>query len=119
MENSSEGLNIAKMVTLPRLKVFDQELSEFEETHEYVNKYPIVDKNTYVGIEIETENVSTFRHESPYWSMVEDGSLRNSGREFITPPIRAWRVERALSQLFTREINRQLNSQNVPLFMFT
>lgn len=105
MENSSEGLTIAKMVTLPRLKVFDQELSEFEETHEYVNKYPIVDKNTYVGIEIETENVSTFRHESPYWSMVEDGSLRNSGREFITPPIRAWRVERALSQLFTREIN--------------
>ena len=40
--------------------------------------------------------------------MIEDGSLRNNGREFITPPIRAWRVEHALVQLFTNELNSDI-----------
>ena len=108
MEDSSEDLTIAKMVQLPRLKVFDQELASWEETNLYKNKYPIVDKNTYIGIEVETENVKRFNQHSPYWRMIEDGSLRNSGREFITPPIRAWRVEHALVQLFDHELNSDI-----------
>lgn len=108
MEDSSEDLTIAKMVQLPRLKVFDQELASWEEVNQYKNKYPIVDKNTYIGIEVETENVKRFNQYSPYWRMIEDGSLRNSGREFITPPIRAWRVEHALVQLFNHELNSDI-----------
>lgn len=90
---------------LPRLKVFDAELTAFEESNPYNNLFPIVDKNTYVGLEMEIENVECFVHNgSPYWRLTEDGSLRNHGYEFITPPIRAWRVEHALHQLLTKQI---------------
>lgn len=97
------------MVSLPRLKVYDLELQEWEEKNSYQNILPIVDKNTYIGIEVEVENVHVFKQTSPYWRMIEDGSLRNSGREFITPPIRAWRVERALTQLFNIELNQDID----------
>lgn len=65
----------------------------------------MVDKNTYLGVEVEIENVRTWLGVSPYWTMIEDGSLRNSGREFITPPIKAWRLEHALETLYNKEIN--------------
>lgn len=109
MESTSEDLTIAKMVSLPRLKVYDQELQEWEEKNGYQNTLPIVDKNTYIGVEVEVENVKIFKQTSPYWRMIEDGSLRNSGREFITPPIRAWRVERALMQLFNVDLNHDID----------
>lgn len=109
MESASENLTIAKMVSLPRLKVYDQELQEWEEKNSYQNTLPIVDKNTYIGIEVEVENITTFQQSSPYWRMIEDGSLRNNGREFITPPIRAWRIEHALMQLFNVDLNQDID----------
>lgn len=109
MEDPSEELTIAKMVKLPRLKVFDTELTAYEEQTPFENQYQIVDKNTYLGIEVEIENVLKYNQVSPYWTMIEDGSLRNQGREFITPPIRAWRIEQALSTLFNQEINKDID----------
>lgn len=94
---------------LPRLKVYDAELSKFEKENPFEPQFSVVDKNTYLGIEIEVENVQRWTRYSPYWSMIEDGSLRNSGREFITPPIRAWRVEHALAQLFNRQLNQDID----------
>ena len=109
MASKSEDLTIAKMVSLPRLKVFDAELSAYEEANPYINAFPIVDKNTYLGIEVEVENVLHYNRSSPYWTIKEDGSLRNHGREFVTPPIRAWRVEHALYKLFNRELNTDID----------
>jgi len=94
---------------LPRLKVFDTELTTHEEKFPFKGEFPVVDKNTYLGIEVEVENVQTFHNISPYWRITEDGSLRNNGREFITPPIRAWRVEQALTTLFEQQINKDVD----------
>lgn len=94
---------------LPRLKVFDAELTAHEDKFPFKGNYPVVDKNTYLGIEVEVENVQSFMQASPYWRMTEDGSLRNDGREFITPPIRAWRIEQALTTLFDKQINRDVD----------
>lgn len=86
---------------LPRLKVYDAELTAYEDSHPFKPLFPIVDKSTYLGIEVEVENVYEYKGSSPYWRMKDDGSLRNNGREFVTPPIRAWRVEQALTVLLS------------------
>ena len=104
---------------LPRLKVFDTELTTHEEKFPFKGEFPVVDKNTYLGIEVEVENVQTFHNISPYWRITEDGSLRNAGREFITPPIRAWRVEQALTLCLNNRLTKMLTSLSVLLFTFT
>jgi len=91
---------------LPRLKVNDELFNTFEEANPFENRFDIVDKNTYIGVEVEVENVQRFeRVVAPYWTMIEDGSLRNHGKEFITPPIRAWRIEHAFNCLFNKALN--------------
>lgn len=101
---------IAEIVyELPRLRVYDDELTSFEE-HTYKSTIPVEDKQTYLGIEVEIENIQRWASDySPYWRMIEDGSLRNNGREFITPPIRAYRVENALNCLFTQQLNPDID----------
>lgn len=65
--------------------------------------YSFVDKETFIGIEIEVENVRVlpvseeFRR---YWKHKEDGSLRNNGVEFITPPIRGDLIPHVLNVFF-------------------
>ena len=42
--------------------------------------------NSFIGIEIELEamhNYYNYANDIPHWSIVEDGSLRNQGMEFI------------------------------------
>lgn len=70
-------------------------------------KYQIVDKNISVpskraiGIEVEVENINAARGTStPYWVGKEDGSLRNRGYEFVTPPMPANVGGTALLKLF-------------------
>jgi len=106
------SMTIAKILDgLPRLRVFDEDLKTFEDVNPFVPLYPVVDKTTYLGIEVEIENVRTWGEgagtRSPYWNTVEDGYLRNHGAEFITPPIRAWRTEHALNRLFS-EVNKDI-----------
>ena len=106
MDTTTEEPTIAKLVPdLPRLRVFDEELTKYETNYPPIQSIKMVDKNTYLGVEVEIENVRTWLGVSPYWTMTEDGSLRNSGREFITPPIKAWRLEHALETLYNKEIN--------------
>lgn len=110
MDSDKKLLRIADIIEgLPRLKVFDAELKAHEDATSFTNLYPIVDKSTYLGIEIEVENVKVFNKVSPYWGITEDGSLRNHGHEFITPPIRAFRAERALTTLFNQQINQDID----------
>ncbi len=103
--DSTEELTISKLVRgLPRLKVNDDALSSYEARNPYTNSFQVLDKNTYLGIEVEVENIRRWDNDCPYWSITDDGSLRNNGREFISLPIRAWRVEQALTQL-QKELN--------------
>lgn len=93
---------------LPRLRVYDEEITAFEDK-QFVSSLPMAEKNTYIGIEVETENVRAFHSDySPYWKIAEDGSLRNSGREFISVPIKAFRVENALTTLFNNQVNEDI-----------
>lgn len=108
MDNRTEKLTIAKIVNLPRLRVYDTELATFEASNPFTPEHSIVDRNTYVGIEVEVENVQTFNQVSPYWTITEDGSLRNSGREFVSIPIKAYRAEQALNVLFKNTINKDV-----------
>lgn len=108
MADSTEELTISKLVDLPKLRVYDGEIAAFEERYPFTPTIPIIDKNTYVGIEVEVENARRFDAISPFWTITEDGSLRNSGREFISLPIKAHRVEHALNVLFNNSINADI-----------
>lgn len=104
MDISNEKLNkirIAELLKgLPRLKVFDEQLKEWEDLYPFSPSYPIVDRNSYIGVEVELENLDANAVPELFWRRITDGSLRNNGAEFITNPIRAWRIENALNQLF-------------------
>jgi hypothetical protein len=78
----------------------------------YKPPFELVDKDTYVGIEIEVERV--FRtsgvlllegdesfSEAHVWNNVEDGSLRNNGREFVSLPLKGNDILFALDFLET------------------
>lgn len=67
--------------------------------------YRRVDKSTYVGIEIEVENIvptnatwesQEWRAASRFWTVTTDGSLRNNGKEFVSKPIRGDNIQLAL-----------------------
>ena len=107
---TNEKATIVDLVDgLPRLRVFDEEISSYEDKY-FVSTIPIAEKNTYLGIEVETENILFWNPDvAPYWKMTEDGSLRNNGREFISVPIKAFRVENALTTLFTKQLNRDID----------
>jgi hypothetical protein len=73
-----------------------RELTRFGSLEDYKQVYPVVydswnfvNKKLKVGIEVEVEQV---RRDLPdrwphFWTIKEDGSLRNQGLEFITAPI--------------------------------
>lgn len=78
-------------------KVFDETLTS--------NLIPPVD-NTHIGIEVEVERVSLASGDfstplRPTWQIVADGSLRNSGIEFVSLPIRGNNIYKALYLLRT------------------
>lgn len=62
--------------------------------------WPILDKKCLVGIEVEVENLETYPTYNKLWSVIEDGSLRNNGREFISAPIQGETIEYAVRRLF-------------------
>lgn len=68
--------------------------------------YPFVDTNTLVGIEVEVEHIhkkySLLQLERDYlWTNIEDGSLRNNGREFVSCPIKGNQISFAIHSLFS------------------
>ena len=58
-----------------------------------------------IGIEIEVENQIHRRPSNSVWTVVEDGSLRNGGIEFISKPIGAGWAPAALHHLFTQDLD--------------
>lgn len=66
--------------------------------------YSFTDKKSLIGVEVEVENVlridpNIFLGEM--WQVIDDHSLRNSGREFKTRPIAIEYIERALIRLLS------------------
>ena len=55
---------------------------------------------TYIGIEVEVENVRAWGDPYTLWAMKEDGSLRNGGREYVSIPLNGENVPIALLHLF-------------------
>lgn len=59
----------------------------------------IVDGHDYVGIEVELENCVNLPGAIAGWTMTEDGSLQNHGKEFVSVPLRLNAVNPALATL--------------------
>jgi hypothetical protein len=65
---------------------------------------PMVENDTYVGIEVEVERIFTTANvgvsaDVTLFRNIEDGSLRNSGREFVSIPIRGESIPISLQAL--------------------
>lgn len=72
----------------------------------YTPKFQLSDNSTYVGIEVEVENTKTTDHilldketGVALWANIEDGSLRNNGREFVSIPVSGSMIEFSLNKL--------------------
>ena len=63
--------------------------------------YPVYDKDTLVGLEIEVEAVPFLPETDPIWLTKADNSLRNGGIEYVSPPICGDEISRMLSSFYT------------------
>ena len=99
MENSKK---LNQYFDLAPLKMTGQLESFALEDALYKNDLPVPIKNYIFGLEIEVENI---RYNLPdatyksYWNITGDNSLRNNGVEFITLPLKAFQIDKALQQL--------------------
>ncbi len=61
----------------------------------------IIHDDEFCGIEIEVENITKYPEEfKGIWTMKADGSLRNNGQEFVSPPIRGDQLSKALTLFY-------------------
>lgn len=74
-----------------------KKLSKYEGLH---GKTPIRAPTTYVGVELELEKIQLKNNVPSSFKMVNDGSLKLNGKEFVTVPIRCCYLERELKRLF-------------------
>lgn len=61
----------------------------------------IKNKDVFVGVEIEAEEVSTKKGQITTVKQIEDGSLKVAGKEFVTVPIKTQYLEIELKRLFS------------------
>lgn len=66
-----------------------------------------IDSSEVVGIEVEVENQAHRRPSNRVWTVTDDGSLRNSGAEFISQPIPASFAPAALKHLFHGDFDQE------------
>lgn len=107
-----ENITIGKEFNFKALMVQKKLHAEYENNNPITKPMELVDQHTLVGIEVEVENMKNFVPEMPvYWQVKNDSSLRNSGLEFTSIPLRSNQVEHALDYLI-----KQITSTNVPVF---
>lgn len=95
-QSNKEDLLLYDLFSFSPIKTAEDVKSTFSKVSE---KSRMVCNDTYVGIEVEVEGITNHVISGPYWSSVEDGSLRNNGREFVSVPLRGQSIEKALTQL--------------------
>ena len=82
-------------------------LTKYKPLSRYIGmtgKIPVVAGYTYVGVEVELENITKTEYSAisgSTWKQHEDGSLKVKGREFVTVPIRFKYLEVELNRLFS------------------
>src|SRR3990167_448968 len=78
--------------------------------HLFENRYKFKDRGVHIGLEVEVENVLKIDPQLSlcFWSIHEDGSLRNRGREFKTYPMPLQYSEAALKLLFN-SLNKDMD----------
>ena len=93
---------LSTIFNLNPLKLTKQLESFQDEDTQWASTYRVVQPNYVFGIEVEVEkiinNLLVPKHKS-YWNTVTDGSLRNHGVEFVSLPLKAFQVEKALKQV--------------------
>ena len=104
---------LSTLFPLNPLKLTRQLESLQQEDTLWPTTYKVIQPSYVFGIEVEVENIN-YSIEQPkyknYWNTVADGSLRNNGIEFVSLPLKAFQVEKALLQ-----VKEQL-SRNDPVF---
>lgn len=86
-------------------------INTIREGKKFSSSYKIP-QNDFVGIEVEVEyihrreGIITLPSGLKIWNLTEDGSLRNSGKEFVSSPLKGDNIPFALSLL-----NKTLNSE--------
>ena len=66
----------------------------------------VIKSDEIIGIEVEVENQAHRRSTNAVWTRTEDGSLRNSGVEYISQPIPAKYAPAALKHLFVGDFDQ-------------
>jgi len=68
----------------------------------FIGRTPVVGGDTYIGVEVELEHVDYYdKHLSnSVWKAMNDGSLKERGKEFVTRPIRFKFLEIELMRLY-------------------
>lgn len=118
------------MSSLPLNKVFEDTLRGYDQPRiskasvaHLLAAWPVTYQSpvsTFVGLEYEIENVQAARRAegihphhsdvfSALWDIVEDGSLRNRGREFVSKPIKDEHIPAAIASLgayIEREVSK-------------
>lgn len=103
MEHVKENSNrVSKYFNLPPLRQLEQEERLEQENKYYTPTYTMVQPNYIFGIEVEVEKVpypEINAHHTSFWNITQDNSLRDSGYEFVSLPLKAKHLENALTQL--------------------
>jgi len=101
METNMNKQKLSDYFNLTPLKMTSQ-LEEYkQEDALYKNTIPLVNPNYIFGLEIEVEQIHQVDKPKfkSYWDVTPDNSLRNSGIEFVSKPLKAFQIEGALDQL--------------------
>lgn len=96
-----EQLPIGKLHPFNSLPVQKTKHLTYEKTVTIKGEYaPILCPTALVGIEIEVEKMYNGANTNYYWNSKPDGSLRDSGIEFASIPLRGYQIPYALEYLF-------------------
>lgn len=86
-----------------------EQLESFQlEDELWPSTLPLVQPNFIFGVELEMENIKVEPKPNKfnnYWTPTTDNSLRNNGVEFVSLPLKAFQIEKALTQLQTNNLN--------------
>lgn len=93
-------MRLSNMFDYPLMKTKESAQLAFLAEKDWKPSIKIVDPSCWVGIEVEVENVPNQHHEPfTFWKKILDGSLRNDGYEYVSPPLRGKLIEAALKEL--------------------
>ena len=101
MDNEMKNQKLSDFFNLHPLNMTKQLESYKEEDALYKTTIPMHNPNYIFGLEIEAENITQVgksKYKS-YWDITGDNSLRNSGIEFVSKPLKAFQLEYAIDQL--------------------